>query len=209
VEIPDRTDVSTTEAGLAMVADTALKSIPTLNLRKVITSFAGIRATATVHDFIIEESQEAPGFINVAGIESPGLSAAPAIACRVVDLLSNAGLALSPRNDFNPTRKPMRKFNEMTLDEQNRLIKAYPRYGTVVCRCEYVTEGDIVESIHRPAGARNVDAVKRRTRCGMGRCQGGFCTPRIMEILARELRMPIDRVTKKGGTSWLLAGRTK
>lgn len=209
VDIDDQDDVSTTADGLTTVAKIALKSIPSINIRKVITSFAGIRACSTVHDFIIEESREAKGFMHVAGIESPGLSASPAIALMVTDLLADAGLVLSPKSDFNPIRKPLRKFFELDCETQNKLITANPRYGNVICRCEHVTEAEIVESIHRPAGARNVDAVKRRTRCGMGRCQGGFCTPRITEILARELQVPMDKITKKGGNSWLLAGRTK
>jgi glycerol-3-phosphate dehydrogenase len=205
----DREDKATTTEGLEEVISGALKSVPDLNLRGVITSFAGLRARPSTGDFIIEVSKKVKGFINMAGIESPGLTAAPAIAEYAVELLENEGLKLVPRIDFDPVRKHIKKFVDMSEEEINQAVKDNPMYGRIVCRCEKVTEGEIVECIRRPAGARTLDGVKRRTRAGMGRCQGGFCTPRVVEILSRELGIPMDRVSKSGGKSYLLEGRTK
>lgn len=209
VDIEDREDVSTSSPGLRQVAEAVLKVVPSIDLKQVITSFAGLRATPSTGDFVIRPSKLARGFINAAGIESPGLTAAPAIAEYVTGILRAEGLELEPNESFNPVRRPPVRFDELGDEERGRLIKADPRYGRIVCRCEMVTEGEIVDCIKRPAGARNLDAVKRRTRAGMGRCQGGFCTPRLAEILSRELGIPMDEVTKKGGNSRLLAGKSK
>jgi glycerol-3-phosphate dehydrogenase len=124
-------------------------------------------------------------------------------------LLEGEGLALKEKSGFDPARRPVKRFREMSLEERNEAIKADPRYGNVVCRCETITEAEVVDSIRRPLGARDMDGVKRRARAGMGRCQGGFCAPRVMEILSRELGVPMDGVTKKGGRSIMLTGKTK
>jgi len=209
VDIDDREDVSTTAQGMDEVIRGALKSIPGINDRQVITSFAGLRATPSAHDFIISPSLTNNKFLNAAGIESPGLTAAPAMAEYLAELLKSAGLELVPKKNFKAERKSIARFSEASDEEKAKLIRKNRLYGNIICRCETVTEAEIVESIHRPAGARSVDAVKRRTRAGMGRCQGGFCTPRIVEILSRELGIPMQHVRKKEGMSILLTGETK
>jgi glycerol-3-phosphate dehydrogenase len=208
-EIDDREDLATTSEGLQQVVDGAMKSIYGIDPRQVITSFAGLRASASEPDFIILPSLINNRLINAAGIDSPGLTAAPAIAGYIAELLCDSGLELRPKKDFYPYRKSIKRFNEAQDREKTELIRQNRLYGRIICRCELVTEAEIVEAIRRPAGARTVDAVKRRTRAGMGRCQGGFCTPWITEILSRELNIPMERVTKKGSGSELLAGRTK
>jgi glycerol-3-phosphate dehydrogenase len=205
----DKDDVSTTAEGLSVVATKALKSVPGLNLREVINSFAGLRSVPRNGDFTVECSKTVAGLINVAGIESPGLSASPAIAEYTVGLLKKAGAALTPKKDYDPIRKPIPRFAEMTDEEKAAKIKENPLYGRIICRCETVTEGEIVDAIHRPVGARDLDAIKRRTRQGMGRCQGGFCIPRVMSILSRELGLSEEEITKCGGDSKMLVGTTK
>ncbi len=205
----DREDISTAAIEMQKVINGALRSVPGINMKQVITSFAGLRATPSTSDFIISPSPANRKFINAAGIESPGLTAAPAIAEYVVELLREAGLELVQRKDFDPVRKSIARFSEASDDEKAEMIGRNRQYGRVICRCELVTEAEIVDAIRRPAGARTVDAVKHRTRAGMGRCQGGFCTPRIVEILSRELGVPAESILKKGAGSELLTGRTK
>ncbi|NLK88370.1 MAG: NAD(P)/FAD-dependent oxidoreductase [Clostridiaceae bacterium] len=205
----DREDLSTAISELQKVINGALRSVPGINLKQVITSFTGLRATPDTSDFIVSPSPVNKKFIHAAGIESPGLTAAPAIAEYVAGLLKDAGLELVQRKDFNPVRKSIVRFNDASDGKKAELIGGNRQYGRVICRCELVTEAEIVEAIRRPAGARTVDAVKRRTRAGMGRCQGGFCAPRIVEILSRELGVPAESIRKTDGSSMLLTGRTK
>ncbi|GMQ65125.1 NAD(P)/FAD-dependent oxidoreductase [Vallitalea maricola] len=207
--ILDKDDISTTSIGLDKVIKGAVKSIPSVNTRDVITSFAGLRASSSVGDFVIEKSEKIDGLINVAGIESPGLSAAPAISEYVMEILKSMDIELKEKDDYISTRKPVYRFREMDESERDELIKKNPLYGNIICRCETITEGEIVDCIHRSIGASNLDAVKRRTRAGMGRCQGGFCTPRVVDIIARELNIPKEQVTKMGGKSKVLVGKTK
>ncbi len=202
-------DTATTSSGLSDVLAKAFKmckNVPTYN---TITSFSGVRAYSDRHDFIIEESKVKRGFINCAGIESPGLTSAPAIADYVVESLVFSLIELKPKKDFNPRRKADYFFKNLSDEEKNEIIKSDPRYGKIICRCEQITEGEIVRAIKENPPARDIDAVKRRTRAGMGRCQGGFCQPFVAEILAREMNTEIDKITKKGGNSALLSGRTK
>lgn len=208
-DIDDRADNSTTKSGLEQVLQGARRVVPGLDARQVITSFAGLRARPVTGDFMIGPSKVSPDFINVAGIESPGLTSAPAIGEYVSDILGGQGLERVPKKSFKSTRDKVLRFKELRGDELEILLKKDPSYGRIVCRCEKVTEGEVVDCIRRPAGAKDLDAVKRRTRAGMGRCQGGFCTPRLVELLSKELGIPYDQVTKKGGDSWLLAGKTK
>ena len=208
-DIEDSEDNSTTVFGLEHVVQGARRAIPDLDARQVITSFAGLRARPVTDDFIIMPSKVNAHFINVAGIESPGLTCAPAIGEYVSGILGRQGLERVPKKSFKCVRDKVLRFRELKDDELDALLKKDPSYGRLVCRCEKVTEGEVVDCIRRPAGALDLDAVKRRTRAGMGRCQGGFCTPRLVELLSRELGIPYDEVTKKGGDSWLLAGRTK
>ncbi len=205
--VEDREDTETTEEGLAELRRLSLKSVPGLNLRAVITAFAGLRAQPSTGDFIIRESAVAKRFIHAAGICSPGLTSAPAIAEYVEGLLADAGLEMPENPSFDPHRPAIRRFAEMTNAERAETIRQNPRYGRIICRCETITEAEIVEAIHR--GARSLDAVKRRTRAGMGRCQGGFCSPRVMELIHRETGLPMTEITKFGGESKLLVGELK
>ncbi len=204
----DKEDIATTQEGLGEVAAKANRSVPNVPLRQVITSFSGNRAHEDNHEFIIEELSDAPGFVDAAGIESPGLTAAPAIGIRVADIV--AGI-LSPdkKENFVGTRKGIVNPKDLTEEEYAELIKKEPAYGSIVCRCEMITEGEIIDAIRRPLGARSLDGVKRRTRAGMGRCQAGFCSPRTMEILARELGVSQLEITKNGGESRIAVGYTK
>ncbi len=199
-------DVSTTRSGLDEILATSAKSVEGIPVGMAITNFSGLRATPDTGDFIIEELKGHKGFINVAGIESPGLTASPAIADYVIEILKSSGLDLKTKADFNPIREPIAEFIELSDEEKSTLIKANPLYGRVICRCENITEGEIVDSIRRNVGARSVDGVKRRVRAGMGRCQGGFCAPRIIEILARELQKNACQILKDEKDSYILSG---
>jgi glycerol-3-phosphate dehydrogenase len=201
-------DTSVTNDGLKAIITSALKTVPGLPAKAVIKSFAGVRAISG-DDFIIEESKHVRHFVNVAGICSPGITAAPAIAKHVVGILGESGLNLKPDGNFQPIRRPIQRFSEMDNATRKRLISENPTYGNIVCRCEIVSEAEIVESIRRPCGATDVNGVKRRVRPGMGRCQGGFCMPRVMEILSRELGIPLKDITKSGGESYILTGKIR
>lgn len=207
--IEDKEDKKVTQAGIDEIVSGARKLVPALPMRNVITSFAGLRAVSNTNDFIIKASKKVKGFINVGGIQSPGLSAAPAIAEMVVDILKDEDLELEIKKDFNPHRPKKYRFRELDDDTRRKLIERNPAYGHIICRCETVTEAEIVDAIKRPVGARSVDAVKRRTRAGMGRCQGGFCSPRVVEILSRELGKSPLEITKKGPGSEMLKGNIK
>lgn len=208
LDIEDKSDVTTTAGTLADVLTAAKRSVPCLTTREVITSFAGLRAHCDRNDFIIEESEKNSQFINVAGIESPGLSSAPAIALYVKDIILGKVNA-EEKADFNPVREEPVRFRHMSNEERKALIEKNPAYGRIICRCETITEGEIIDAIKAPAGARDVDGVKRRTRAGMGRCQGGFCGSKVVEILAKELGVEINEITKCGGNSRILYERTK
>lgn len=208
-DIEDKENTETTQDGLAQVLDSVNHMVNNVPVFKAITSFCGLRSTPNTGDFIIEESHNFKNVLHVAGIESPGLSSSPAIAKYVAKLLENMGLVLDPNENFNPYREPMDKFSHLSNEEKNEIIKRDSRYGHIVCRCESITEGEIVNAIHTNPAAVDVDGVKRRTRSGMGRCQGGFCMPVVAEIIARELSLNIEDVTKSGGNSKILCGKTK
>ena len=207
-DIEDREDVGTTDEVLNKARTGARLLVPKVTTRNNIRTFAGMRAEPDTEDFIIKEAEGAPNFIDVARINSPGLSAAPAIALYVVSILKEKGISLNKKKTFNPIVK-RKLFIEMTEKEQASLIKENPLYGRIICRCENVTEGDIVDAIKRKAGAATVDGVKRRCRAGMGRCQGGFCGPRVQEILARELNKPLEEIVLDKKSSYILTGKTK
>lgn len=208
-EIVDDGNTQTTEVGLKEVQEKAMKMTNGVPFFNTITSFAGTRAFCDRNDFIIERSKVSNGLINCAGIESPGLTASPAIADYVVDVLLKEIIELKENKSFNPYRRADNFFEKMTIEEKNEVIKKNRLYGRIICRCEQITEGEIVRAIHTNPKATNVDAIKRRTRSGMGRCQGGFCQPQVAEIIARELNIPLEKVTKSGKNSELLVGRTK
>ncbi len=205
VKTPESRD--TTAEGLRQVETLAAKSVPSVNFRQVITSFTGVRATGSTGDFILEASRNMPGLIHAGGVESPGLTCCVSIARYLVNLLAQEGLSLEEKPDWNGTRPDTHAFEAMSDEQKDAYIKENPAYGKIVCRCEMISQGEILDAIRRNPGARDLDGIKRRTRSGMGRCQGGFCGPYVMELLSRELGIPMEDVTKNGGASRMLAGR--
>ena len=202
-------NVATTAKGLAFVAEMAQKSVPSLNLRESIRNFAGVRASSPeCDDFIIQEADGAPGFIDLAGIKSPGLSAAPAIAKMAVELLQSAGLSDKKNPGFVATRTKIR-WKELSLAEKRKKIAQNPAYGRVICRCETITEGEILDAVHSPIPPCSIDGVKRRCNAGMGRCQGGFCGPRVLEILSRELHLSPENIQQDKDGTVILTRETK
>ena len=205
-DIEDKENKETTQEGLKKVIDGSGRNLNSIPYNKVITSFTGLRSVGSTGDFIINNKDN---FINVAGIESPGLSASPAIAEYVVDLIKSIGLELKEKENYIKTRRPYHEFKNMTMDEKNKVIKEKPEYGKIICRCEEVTLGEIIYAINQNPKAKDLDGIKRRTRASMGRCQGGFCMPSLIEILAKELNIPFEQVTKKGKGSYMNIGMTK
>ncbi|MEW8957021.1 NAD(P)/FAD-dependent oxidoreductase [Clostridium sp.] len=208
IDIEEREDFSTSMDGLEKIREVASKTTKAINYRESIRNFSGLRATSDRYDFIVEEAKDVKGFIDVAGIKSPGLSSAPAIAIGVIDILKNSGLNMEVNNSFNPIRKQI-NFMELSKEEKAEIIKKDPRYGRIICRCENITEGEIVDSLKRSFGNMSIDGIKRRCRPGMGRCQGGFCGPRVQEIIARELNKEITSITLDKENSYILTGKTK
>ncbi len=206
IDQEDKEATATTAAGLDEVRTKSGLAVKDIPLRQTITSFAGLRAHEPRHDFFIGEVK--PGFVDCAAIESPGLSSAPAIGEMVAGIVSKS-LALEADPAFDPNRKGILDPKTLPFEERAALIKENPAYGQIICRCESITEGEIVDAIRRVPGARSLDGVKRRTRAGMGRCQAGFCSPRVMEILSRELGVPQSEITKSGGESRIIVGINK
>ncbi len=208
LDIEDKENTSTTQDGMDTIAAKSSRTVKNLPLRQVITSFSGLRAHEAGHEFIIGEVADAKGFIDCAGIESPGLTSAPAVGKMVAGIVAElSGAEINP--NFVGTRKGIIDPKKLSKEEQKALIREKPAYGNIICRCEMVTEGEIIDAITRPLGAKSLDGVKRRTRSGMGRCQGGFCAPRVMEIISREKEIAIAEVTKSGGSSKLIVGVNK
>ncbi len=207
VDIGEKTNKATTPEGLAHVMRETRENVDGVMYNQTITSFCGLRAVGSTGDFIINIPRKR--FVNVAGIESPGLSSAPAIAEYVIGLLKESGMTLEKDPTFDPIRAPMHAFREGSLEEKNAIIKKDPAYGRIICRCETVTEGEILAAIRQNPKPRDLDGVKRRTRAQMGRCQGGFCSPYIVELLAQEMQVPYESVTKFGGDSYINVGKTK
>ena len=202
VDMTDKEDHATTPEGLAAVASQAFEDTPDVPLRSVITSFTGLRAVGSTGDFIIKCS--APDFVTLGGIESPGLSSAPAIAKYVVNLLKReCGFEAEKNPSFNGKRKAYWKFSEMSIAQKNRIIRKNPDYGTIICRCEGITKGEILDALRVNPKAVDLDGVKRRTRSGMGCCQGGFCSPVIARMIEKETGVAFEKVTKKGEGSEL------
>ncbi len=206
--LEDREAVNTTGTGLDDILKRGALSVKELPMRQTITSFAGLRAHEDGGDFIIKELEDAKGFIDVAGIESPGLTCAPAIGEYVAQIVEGI-LRPDKKDNYISTREGIAHINELSIEERASLIKENPAYGNVICRCELVTEGEIVDSIKRPLGATTLDGVKRRTRAGMGRCQAGFCSPKTVDILARELGVPKETISKCGPGSEIIVENTK
>lgn len=206
VNIEEKDNYATTLDGFDTLFAKSVENVSNLPFNKVITSFCGLRAVGDKGDFIIKERD---GVITLGGIESPGLTSAPAIAEYIEEMLCNMGIISEKNQNYVGTRKPVHYFNDLSTEEKNAIIKEYPEYGRIVCRCEGITEGEIIEAVHRNPGARDVDGIKRRTRSGMGRCQGGFCSPIVVSIIARELSVPFNSVTKSGSDSIINYGKTK
>ena len=207
-DIDNKEGVNTTGEGLNSLKETAKRSVKNIPFNEVITSFAGLRAHEDGGDFVLGEAEDCPGFFNALGIESPGLSSAPAIGEYMAELVAKK-LSLKTKSSWKGKRKGILNPAKLSMEERNKLIKEHPEYGRIICRCESISEGEILDSIHRTLGARSLDGVKRRTRAGMGRCQAGFCTPRTMEILEREVPMSPFDVTKTGHNSKLIYGYNK
>lgn len=202
-DIDDKEGTCTTGDGLEQVIQKASLNVRDIPVGKIITSFAGLRAHEDGHEFIIGEPDDAPKFIDCAGIESPGLTSCPAIgemASQVI--LKRMNPARKP--DFISTRKGILNPSLLSEEEHARLVKKNPAYGNIICRCEQISEGEILDAIHRPLGAKSLDGIKRRTRAGMGRCQAGFCSPKVMGILSRELHVDMSEITKSGGSSKII-----
>ena len=204
-DVSDREDTSTSEEGMKKILDFVRTMIPDIPKKDIIASFAGIRPVSDTNDFIIEESSIAPRFINAAGIQSPGLTAAPAIALMVISILNKSGLQLNEKSDFKKYDRPHRRLTLLKNEDKELLIKLNKGYGNVICRCETVSEAEVVAAIKN--GARTLDGVKLRTRAGMGRCQAGFCIHHVMRILSRELGVPEEDLTKRGGGSIVVKGK--
>lgn len=208
IDIEDKEGTNTTREGLDQVIEKAGQSVRNIPMGQVITSFAGLRAHEDGSEFIIGEVEDAEGFIDCAGIESPGLTSCPAIGEMVADILQKK-LGLEKKENFKAVRKGILDPDTLTKEERAELIRKEPAYGNIICRCEMITEGEILDAIRRPIGAKSLDGIKRRTRAGMGRCQAGFCSPRSMEILSRELGIPMSEITKTGGNSRQVLGVNK
>ena len=207
----DKYDVTNDAHGIDELIKGAKMLLPDFDPRCIIRTFAGQRPVVlnNGNDFYIRESETVKGFIHAAGIQSPGIASSPAIAEYVRDLLANAGLDLKDKSDYNPYREPIPDFSDLSLEEQDALIKKDPAWGKIVCRCETVPEGEIIAAIHSTLGARTVEGVKRRTRAGMGRCQSGFCQYKVMQILSRELGIPEEQVLFEEQGAQVLYGKIK
>lgn len=207
VDAPDNTE--TTKEGLDTVTRLATSSVPSVKARNVITSFSGVRASEKNGDFIIKASDKVKNLVHAAAIDSPGLTSCVAIAKRLVEILGEEGLALDENLDFNPIRDGVHKVSEMTDEEKDAYIKEHPEYGRIICRCEGISEGEIIESLHLNPKPSDLDGIKRRVRAGMGRCQGGFCSPYVMRIISDTLGIPMEEITKKGKDSKMLTGEVE
>ncbi len=206
--LDDKEAVFTTAEGLADIMKRAALSVKQLPTRQTITSFAGLRAHGDRGDFVLGEPADAPYFFDAAAMESPGLSSAPAVGVYLAEMISEK-LGLEKKEHFIATRRVARAFSQMSKEEQKAAVAENPAYGNIICRCETVTEAEILDALHRPVPAKSLDGVKRRTRTGMGRCQAGFCTPKLTEILRRELGLDYEEITKTGRGSEILDHRNK
>lgn len=197
----------TTPEGLSTVCSLAAKTVPSVNFRQAITSFTGVRATGDEGEFVLKASEIVPGLIHAGAIDSPGLTCCVSIAKYLVDILAEQGLQMENKENWCGQRQDPHAFRKMSLEEKNAFIKENPAYGKIICRCEEVTEGEILAAIRNNPPARDLDGIKRRTRSGMGRCQGGFCVPYVMELLSKEMGIPMENVTKSGSGSYMVTGK--
>lgn len=208
-DLDDKIDVSVTTEGLDSIYADVSKMVPRVNIRDTITQYSGLRPNRNPEGLHVDIYDDLQGYVNLSGVRSTGLTLSVAMGKYVVEKLKEIGCGLVLKDDFKKTRTGIPCFHEMTREEQEAIIKENPLYGTVICRCETITEGEIVNAIRRPLGARTMDAVKRRVRAGMGRCQGGFCGPKVLEILSRELNIPTDQINKNLKGSYMVIGKNK
>ena len=208
-DLDDKTAYETTAEGLESIAQDVRRLIPNVNLRDSITQYSGLRPNRVPEGLNVDVYDDLEGYVNLSGVRSTGLTLSVAMGKYVAQLMLSRGMKARLRDDFQSDRKGIVKFHELSREDQDALIKKDPRYGTVICRCETVTEGEIMDAIHRPIPARSMDAVKRRVRAGMGRCQGGFCGPRVLEILARELGKSVEEITKNQTGSRMITGMVR
>lgn len=207
-KIDDKDSVKTTSEALDFIRETATRTTNKINFRSSIRNFAGLRADSDRGDFIVEENDKVKGFIDASGMKSPGLTSAPAIAIDIIEILKKSGLNLIKNESFNPYRNQIR-FMELSADEKKEVIKKDKNYGRIICRCEEITEGEIIDAINKSFGSISLDGVKRRCRPGMGRCQGGFCGPRVQEIISRELNIPLESIVQEKDGSYILTGKSR
>ncbi len=206
---PSKVDKCTSAEGLESIANDVRNMIPNVNLRETITQYSGLRPNRNPEGLHFDMYDDLEGYVNLSGVRSTGLTLSLSMGEYVVQQMLYHGADFKLRSDFKSKRKGIVKFSEQTKEVQNELIKENPLYGNVICRCETITEAEIVDAIHRPVGARSVDAIKRRVRAGMGRCQGGFCGPKVIEILARELGVSTDEINKNIDGSYMVTGKTR
>ena len=206
---PSKTDKATTQDGLQSITRDVKNLVPGVNVRETITQYAGLRPNRVPEGLHFDVYEDVKGYINLSGVRSTGLTLSAAMGKYVVQQMISLGAALQPKQDFLARRTGIIRFAEQTPEEQARLIRDDPCYGNVICRCETITEAEILQAIHRPLGARSMDAVKRRVRAGMGRCQAGFCGPKVIEILSRELGCSPDEILKNEPGSNMAVGRTR
>lgn len=208
-DLDNKTDKSVTSDGLASILEDVKRLIPGVNIRDSITQYSGLRPNRNPEGLHVDTYDDLKGYINLSGVRSTGLTLSVAMGVYVADLMRETGAVMEPKENFIERRKGVLRFHELDRAQQDEAVKRNPLYGKIVCRCETITEGEILDCIHRPLGARSMDAVKRRVRAGMGRCQGGFCGPKVIEILARELGITVEEVNKNNEGSYMVAGKTR
>lgn len=208
-DLDNKTDKSTTAEGLESILQDVRRLVPNVNVKDSIAQYSGLRPNRNPEGLHADMYDDLEGYVNLSGIRSTGLTLSAAAGKYVVELMKEHGLSVEFKENFIKTRKGIVKFSELDAGERERVIAENPLYGNVICRCETITEGEIVDAIKRPLGAKSIDAVKRRVRAGTGRCQGGFCGPKVIEIIARELKIPVEAVNKNNAGSYVIAGKTR
>lgn len=208
-DLDNKTDKSVTADGLESIVKDVQRLIPNVDIRDTITQYSGLRPNRNPEGLHVDMYDDLEGYVNLSGVRSTGLTLSVSMGVYVAQLLKEHGCGLVYKENFKKTRKGIRIFHEMTACEQEEIIKENPEYGNIICRCETITEGEILDAIHRPLGARSMDAVKRRVRAGMGRCQGGFCGPKVIEILSKELNIPVEEVNKNVSGSYMVSGKMR
>ena len=208
-DLDNKTDKSVTADGLESIVKDVQRLIPNVDIRDTITQYSGLRPNRNPEGLHVDMYDDLEGYVNLSGVRSTGLTLSVSMGVYVAQLLKEHGCGLVYKENFKKTRKGIRIFHEMTACEQEEIIKENPKYGNIICRCETITEGEILDAIHRPLGARSMDAVKRRVRAGMGRCQGGFCGPKVIEILSKELNIPVEEVNKNVSGSYMVSGKMR